>query len=85
MSNQIDDYLKNHISKLCSNHNPLRIEDFYVDTIVSMQKVIQCVEEIKEQLVRKPCKIKVSELLLLSIKFETINSDLIVLRHEYNL
>ena len=85
MPNQFDDHLKYHINKLCNNSSPLQLEDFYADTVISMQKVIQCIEEIKKQLVSKPCKTKVTELLLLSAKFEIINSDLIALRHEYNL
>lgn len=85
MPNQIDENLKRRISELCNNSEPLRLDNFYVDTIICIQKVMQCTEEIKKHIIGNPRKLKTHELLLISAKLELINSDLVALKREYNL
>lgn len=84
MSNQIDENLKRHISQLCNNES-LRPDNFYVDTIICIQQVTQCIEEIKKQIISNPHRLKAHELLLISAKLELINSDLDALKREYIL
>ena len=84
MSNQIDENLKRRISELCNNE-PLRLDNFYVNTILCIQQVIQSIEEIKKQITSNLHRLKAHELLLISAKLELIKHDLAALKREYNL
>ncbi len=82
-SSRLESQVRNLLKE--SSESTLTMDDFFINTVFALEKVIASMIQIKDAIRKRKGKITINELLIIGAKFELLSMEIQEIRREHHL